>query len=129
MADAFSSSSETAIQRLVDVTARTNTPVEKLQESYQIRETCDFISERHFEKVKTSCLWVFLNVCSIFICLKATLSSSLGNNSVLCLILNVLQVALQFPDELLADSVAIAQEIERNTKAKSFILGDTSYGR
>lgn len=42
---------------------------------------------------------------------------------------NVLQVALQFPDELLVDSVAIAQEIERNTKAKSYILGDTSYGR
>lgn len=87
MADAFSSSSETAIQHLVDVTARTKTPVEKLQETYQIRETCDFISERHFEKV-----------------------------------------ALQFPDELLVDSVAIAQEIERNTEAKSFILGDTSYG-
>lgn len=70
-----------------------------------------------------------LNVCSIFICLKATLSSSFGNNSFMCLMLNVLQVALQFPDELLVDSVAIAQEIERNTEAKSFILGDTSYGR
>lgn len=41
----------------------------------------------------------------------------------------LLQVALQFPDELLVDSVAIAEEIERNTKAKSYILGDTSYGR
>lgn len=43
--------------------------------------------------------------------------------------INVLQVALQFPDVLLVDSVAIAQAIERNTKAKSYILGDTSYGR
>lgn len=43
--------------------------------------------------------------------------------------INVLQVALQFPDVLLVDSVAIAQEIEKNTKAKSYILGDTSYGR
>lgn len=51
MTDAFSSSSETAIQRLVDVTARTNTPLEKLQETYQIKETCDFISERNFKKV------------------------------------------------------------------------------
>lgn len=42
---------------------------------------------------------------------------------------NVLQVALQFPDELLVDSVAVAQEIERNTNSKSYILGDTSYGR
>lgn len=39
------------------------------------------------------------------------------------------QVALQFPDELLVDSVAIAQEIEKNTKATTYILGDTSYGR
>lgn len=39
------------------------------------------------------------------------------------------QVALQFPDELLVDSVAIAVEIERRTNAKPYILGDTSYGR
>lgn len=38
-------------------------------------------------------------------------------------------MALQFPDELLVDSVAIAQEIERTTNVKTFILGDTSYGR
>lgn len=40
-----------------------------------------------------------------------------------------MQVALQFPDELLVDSVAVAEEIQRNTNAKSYILGDTSYGR
>lgn len=39
------------------------------------------------------------------------------------------QVALQFPDDLLVDSVAVAAEIERNSKASAFILGDTSYGR
>lgn len=39
------------------------------------------------------------------------------------------QVALQFPDDLLVDSIAIVAEIERNTDAKVFILGDTSYGR
>ncbi|XP_062335708.1 2-(3-amino-3-carboxypropyl)histidine synthase subunit 2 [Osmerus eperlanus] len=38
------------------------------------------------------------------------------------------KVALQFPDELLVDSVAVAAEIERRTKSKLFILGDTSYG-
>ncbi|KAJ3611494.1 hypothetical protein NHX12_021509 [Muraenolepis orangiensis] len=38
------------------------------------------------------------------------------------------KVALQFPDEVLVDSVPIATEIERNTSAKLFILGDTSYG-
>lgn len=87
MSDAFSSSSETAIQRVVDVAVRTNTPLEKLEELYQIQNTCDFISEHHFKKV-----------------------------------------ALQFPDELLVDSVAVAAEIERNCNAKPFILGDTSYG-
>lgn len=39
------------------------------------------------------------------------------------------QVALQFPDELLSDAVKISAEIEKETKAKTFILGDTSYGR
>ncbi|XP_037311898.2 2-(3-amino-3-carboxypropyl)histidine synthase subunit 2 [Pungitius pungitius] len=87
MSDAFSSSSENVIQRVVDVTVKTGTPVGELEELYQIRKTCDFINEHQFEKV-----------------------------------------ALQFPDELLADSVAVAAEIERNSNAKPFILGDTSYG-
>ncbi|XP_006819822.1 2-(3-amino-3-carboxypropyl)histidine synthase subunit 2-like [Saccoglossus kowalevskii] len=38
------------------------------------------------------------------------------------------KVALQFPDHLLVDSVAIATELEKNTGAKLFVLGDTSYG-
>lgn len=53
MADAFSSSSETVIQRAVDVTVKTNTPLEKLEELYQIKKTCDFINERQFEKVSS----------------------------------------------------------------------------
>ncbi|XP_029004493.1 2-(3-amino-3-carboxypropyl)histidine synthase subunit 2 [Betta splendens] len=87
MADAFSSSSETVIQRSIDVAARTNTAPEKLEELYEIKKTCDFISQRQFKKV-----------------------------------------ALQFPDELLVDSVLVAAEIEKNSSAKTFILGDTSYG-
>ncbi|XP_067294383.1 2-(3-amino-3-carboxypropyl)histidine synthase subunit 2 [Pseudorasbora parva] len=38
------------------------------------------------------------------------------------------KVALQFPDELLPDAVRVSVEIESETKAKTFILGDTSYG-
>uniref|UniRef100_A0A8D0GA14 2-(3-amino-3-carboxypropyl)histidine synthase subunit 2 n=1 Tax=Sphenodon punctatus TaxID=8508 RepID=A0A8D0GA14_SPHPU len=38
------------------------------------------------------------------------------------------RVALQFPDELLADSAAVAAEMEEATGAKAYILGDTSYG-
>ena len=51
MADAFSSSSETVIQRAVDVRVKANTPVEKLEELYQISKTCEFIREHKFEKV------------------------------------------------------------------------------
>lgn len=39
------------------------------------------------------------------------------------------QVALQFPDELLADSAAVAAKMEEATGSKMYILGDTSYGR
>lgn len=51
MADAFSSSSETVIQRVVDVTTKTSTPAEKLGEFYQIQKTCEFVREHRFEKV------------------------------------------------------------------------------
>ncbi|KAM7370117.1 hypothetical protein PAMP_011397 [Pampus punctatissimus] len=87
MADAFSSSSENVIQRVVEVTVKTNAPLGKLDELYNIKTTCDFINQHQFKKV-----------------------------------------ALQFPDDLLVDSIPIAAEIERNINAKLFILGDTSYG-
>uniref|UniRef100_G3NB55 2-(3-amino-3-carboxypropyl)histidine synthase subunit 2 n=1 Tax=Gasterosteus aculeatus aculeatus TaxID=481459 RepID=G3NB55_GASAC len=87
MSDAFSSSSENVIQRVVHVTGKINAPQGELEELYQIRKTCDFINEHQFERV-----------------------------------------ALQFPNELLVDSVAVAVEIESNSNAKPFILGDTSYG-
>ncbi|XP_074122252.1 2-(3-amino-3-carboxypropyl)histidine synthase subunit 2 isoform X2 [Sminthopsis crassicaudata] len=38
------------------------------------------------------------------------------------------RVALQFPDELLGDSVAVARTLEEMTGAKTFVLGDTAYG-
>ncbi|KAA8579309.1 hypothetical protein FQN60_007099 [Etheostoma spectabile] len=85
MADAFSSSSETVIQRVVDVTVKRNTPVEKLEELYQIKETCDFLREHQYGKV-----------------------------------------ALQFPDELLVDSVAIAVEIERISNAKTCCVDEVA---
>ncbi|RVE58982.1 hypothetical protein OJAV_G00199720 [Oryzias javanicus] len=87
MADAFSSSSETVIQRVLEVTSKANTPAEKLEDLFMIKKCCEFITDHHFQRV-----------------------------------------ALQFPDELLRDSVAVAEEIEKNCNAKTFILGDTSYG-
>ncbi|KAJ1932522.1 Diphthamide biosynthesis protein 2, partial [Linderina macrospora] len=38
------------------------------------------------------------------------------------------KIALQFPDELLADSTAVAHALTERTGAKIFILADTSYG-
>ncbi|KAL1921869.1 uncharacterized protein VTP21DRAFT_10511 [Calcarisporiella thermophila] len=38
------------------------------------------------------------------------------------------KVALQFPDELLADSTAISQVISERAGCKTFVLADTSYG-
>ncbi|NP_001086718.1 2-(3-amino-3-carboxypropyl)histidine synthase subunit 2 [Xenopus laevis] len=38
------------------------------------------------------------------------------------------KVALQFPDDLLLDSVKVARKLEEATGAKTYILGDTSYG-
>ncbi|CAG8439097.1 1100_t:CDS:10 [Acaulospora morrowiae] len=37
-------------------------------------------------------------------------------------------IALQFPDELLADSAEVAKILENRTQKKIFILADTSYG-
>jgi diphthamide biosynthesis enzyme Dph1/Dph2-like protein len=41
----------------------------------------------------------------------------------------VLQIALQFPDRLLADAVTVANELRQLTEQRVFILGDTTYGR
>ncbi|NWW42751.1 DPH2 synthase, partial [Pedionomus torquatus] len=38
------------------------------------------------------------------------------------------KVALQFPDELLADAAAVAARIEVATGAEMYVLGDTTYG-
>uniref|UniRef100_A0A663EHG6 Diphthamide biosynthesis 2 n=1 Tax=Aquila chrysaetos chrysaetos TaxID=223781 RepID=A0A663EHG6_AQUCH len=38
------------------------------------------------------------------------------------------QVALQFPDELLADAAAVAARMEAATGAEMYVLGDTTYG-
>uniref|UniRef100_H9KWK1 Diphthamide biosynthesis 2 n=1 Tax=Callithrix jacchus TaxID=9483 RepID=H9KWK1_CALJA len=37
------------------------------------------------------------------------------------------RVALQFPDQLLGDAVAVAARLEETTGSKMFILGDTAY--
>ncbi|NXY91684.1 DPH2 synthase, partial [Alcedo cyanopectus] len=38
------------------------------------------------------------------------------------------KVALQFPDELLADAAAVAARMEEETGAEMYVLGDTTYG-
>ncbi|XP_061613427.1 2-(3-amino-3-carboxypropyl)histidine synthase subunit 2 [Phyllopteryx taeniolatus] len=51
MADAFSSSSANVIQRQVDVQETRSTPLEKIDEFYQIQKTCDFVCRNHFGQV------------------------------------------------------------------------------
>ena len=40
-----------------------------------------------------------------------------------------MQVALQFPDELLGVSGDVVKALQEGTTAKVFVLADTSYGR
>lgn len=137
MTDTFSSNSEAVLQRGSDVTLGTKTPLENIEEQYQIKKTCDFINHNGFQKVGSGTLFNSrdiksktmpteqLNICKheteggcILPLFKLTIS-----------FVSWPQVALQFPDVVLVDSVSITTEIERNTSAKLFILGDTSYGR
>lgn len=60
MADAFSSSSENVIQRVSEVKVKKNTPQEELEELYQIKNTCEFIGEHHFGKVRTYNVFIYL---------------------------------------------------------------------
>ncbi|XP_060787688.1 2-(3-amino-3-carboxypropyl)histidine synthase subunit 2 [Neoarius graeffei] len=88
MTEVFSSNSEMVLQRSVNVIhSESRSRPEDLQELYQIKETCSFITSNNFKKV-----------------------------------------ALQFPDDLLGDCVAVSAALERETKAKTYILGDTTYG-
>lgn len=41
---------------------------------------------------------------------------------------NFSKIALQFPDELLNDSVQVSQRLQSLSSSKFYILGDTSYG-
>lgn len=41
----------------------------------------------------------------------------------------ILQVALQFPDEIMRDATQVAERLEKATSKKIAVLGDTSYGR
>lgn len=38
------------------------------------------------------------------------------------------KIALQFPDELLADAATVAEQLREKTQKEIFILADTSYG-
>lgn len=41
----------------------------------------------------------------------------------------MLQIGLQFPDELMCDAVAVTLAISKAVEGQVFVLGDTSYGR
>ena len=104
MAQTFSSNSEDVISRKIDEPRdhfKANRP---LKEYYELDRCLEFL--KTYEKVE----------------------SLLQPDQVLNFF-PFLKVALQFPDNLLPDSVAVATILRENSGKEVFILGDTSYGR
>ena len=98
---AFSTDGSEAISR--QISALPHSPAGKnIREYYEIDRCLSFIAS--FRKVST------LQQCSH-------------------VMLRVPQVALQFPDQLLCDSVAVTTTLARGSGRECVILGDTSYGR
>ena len=101
---AFSSSSEEVLSRTATVEREANNKRHDLWSYYELERCVEFVAR--YSKV-----W-------------------LSNLSPTCIFYSPwLQVALQFPDHLLVDSVAVAAILERESGKAVYILGDTSYGR
>ncbi|RKO97209.1 diphthamide biosynthesis protein [Caulochytrium protostelioides] len=75
------------IARSIEATTADATPLERLSETYRIREICDVIGQHGFQRV-----------------------------------------ALQFPDESLADAQHVAFELSKATDAFVCVLADTTFG-
>lgn len=69
MAEAFSSNSETVLQRSVDVNlTESGSRPEDLQDVYQINETCSFITSNNFKKVNfymARTFFFYINFCEM----------------------------------------------------------------
>ena len=114
---AFSSSDESAIERTLDVSAE-DTPSSYSLEFcafYEIERTVQIIRERDYKRVCSQIqhfCWADIDEIGTF-----TLPDS--------------QIALQFPDELLHDSVPVYQLVQERLgpEREVYVLADTSYGR
>ena len=114
---AFSSSDEGAIERTLDVSAE-DTPSSYSLEFcafYEIERTVQITRERDYKRVCSQIqhfCWADIDEIGTL-----TLSDS--------------QIALQFPDELLHDSVPVYQLLQERLgpEREVYVLADTSYGR
>ena len=105
MTGQFSSDAEAVIERKLDVETENRNSVEDISSYYELIRCSEWIKQGRFNKVPTQ---YFIHALKILLH----------------------QVALQFPDHLLTDSVSIVSTLQRHSKnCKFYILGDTSYGR
>lgn len=87
-------------------------------EIYEIERTVGKILEGSYEKVGINHRRVF-----------ATWLVWVYNGALSTPLLSRSQIAVQFPDELLADSTAVVNQLRVRAGKKVYILADTSYGR
>jgi len=113
LASAFSSNAEASITKSLEIDERERRPKDfTLEGFYEIERTAMQIREHVFKRV-----------------------ISLYNDYKDFCHLTGLQVALQFPDEMLRDSVQVYLALKASLKDKEytncslFVLADTSYGR
>ena len=107
---AFSASGEEAIARSIDITCTTSAQrpeSSSIAEFYEIERTAEIILEGDFRRVRS--LFPFPNDP----------------------IERTIQVALQFPDELLHDAVPVYRLLKRSVGQGRdlYVLADTSYGK
>lgn len=110
---AFSTAGEDAITRSIDVDMDQTTDVlstEEFQDYYEIAQTAEEIEKGDYKKVSSAVFAI------------TTLIMSMTSRT---------QIALQFPDELLHDSVPIFRALKSRLgqHRQLYVLADTSYGR
>lgn len=105
MTGQFSSDSVAVIERKLDAEIENRKANEDISSYYELPRCSEWIKQGRFNKVQ-------------------------AQNIVDALKYFAYQVALQFPDHLLPDSVSIVTALQQqNEQCKLYILGDTSYGR
>jgi hypothetical protein len=155
-AQPFSSSGEDAITKTVTVTPDSSpdprTHLGEFLDYYEIENTARQLTESNYKSVSLLMLWYQNHAHGVDILTLLHLLWNLGHCSLmdfdirlrcmlwarificgthLAALFDWMQIALQFPDELLHDSVPVYQELRKRLgeDQKAYVLADTSYGR